>query len=140
MLVHEDSLHNKNTNLDSRFSSEYEHHAHTSASSPSSSTVSLLEMKEAFDAEAQSSQTAAAEHYVSTRSKFLVLAAYFMLNLFLTLSNKNLLGTVSVVDLSHSWWQIHILIHDRPNSPGFLQQSTAPRLPSDALLCSASAR
>ena len=42
----------------------------------------------------ESQQPAPAEHYVSTRVKLLFLAAYFFLNLFLTLSNKSVLGKV----------------------------------------------
>ncbi|KAF7188467.1 GDP-mannose transporter GONST5 [Pseudocercospora fuligena] len=46
------------------------------------------------DIESQSPQKIeAAENYVSTRAKLLFLAAYFFLNLFLTLSNKSVLGT-----------------------------------------------
>lgn len=68
----------------------------TSASDRSSSDSSFeLEagiLKEAQDPESQ--QPIAAEHYVSLRAKLLFLAAYFLLNLFLTLSNKSLLGKV----------------------------------------------
>lgn len=68
----------------------------SSASSISSSSTTAL--KEAQDIESQSPQmTAAAEHYVSVRSKLVFLAAYFFLNLFLTLSNKSVLGTVSML-------------------------------------------
>lgn len=49
-------------------------------------------LKEATDLESQ--QPAPAEHYVSTRAKLSFLAAYFFLNLFLTLSNKSVLGKV----------------------------------------------
>jgi hypothetical protein len=54
-------------------------------------------MKEARDIEAQSSPPPiAAENHVSTKSKFIFLAAYFLLNLFLTLSNKSVLSIVSL--------------------------------------------
>lgn len=49
-------------------------------------------LKEATDLESQ--QPAPAENYVSTRTKLTFLAAYFFLNLFLTLSNKSVLGKV----------------------------------------------
>lgn len=42
----------------------------------------------------ESQQPSPAEHYVSTRAKLLFLGAYFFLNLFLTLSNKSVLGKV----------------------------------------------
>lgn len=75
-----------------RSSSESSSATYTSSSSPE---PPLLQGHErAGDVESQSPQTAAAaEHYVSTRSKLLFLAAYFFLNLFLTLSNKSVLGT-----------------------------------------------
>lgn len=62
------------------------------SSSESTSSSTFLALKEDSDAEAQLSNSLAAEHYVSTRSKLLFLAAYFCLNLFLTLSNKSVLG------------------------------------------------
>lgn len=46
------------------------------------------------NAEAQSSHPTPAEHFVPTRTKLTFLAGYFFLNLFLTLSNKAVLGTV----------------------------------------------
>lgn len=56
------------------------------------STTGLLAVPgpSARDPEAQ--LDVAPEHYVPTRSKLLFLAAYFFLNLFLTLSNKAVLG------------------------------------------------
>lgn len=42
----------------------------------------------------ESQQPTPAENYVSTRTKLAFLAAYFFLNLFLTLSNKSVLGKV----------------------------------------------
>lgn len=61
-------------------------------SSSESSSVQDGLLKESGDVEAQ--QPAPAEHYVSTRMKLLFLGAYFFLNLFLTLSNKSVLGKV----------------------------------------------
>ncbi|KXT14843.1 hypothetical protein AC579_4082 [Pseudocercospora musae] len=63
------------------------------SSSESSSSAPIL--RQSTDIESQSPQKtdAAAENYVSTRAKLLFLAAYFFLNLFLTLSNKSVLGT-----------------------------------------------
>jgi hypothetical protein len=55
-------------------------------------TAGLLEMQQ-HDVESQNA--IAPEHYVSTKAKLLFLAAYFFLNLFLTLSNKAVLGVVS---------------------------------------------
>lgn len=70
----------------------------TESSTSTSSSSSITAPKEARDIESQSPQTtAAAEHYVSVRSKLVFLAAYFFLNLFLTLSNKSVLGTVSML-------------------------------------------
>ncbi|KAK4503433.1 hypothetical protein PRZ48_004348 [Zasmidium cellare] len=60
------------------------------SSSESSLAPSDGLLKEDRDIEAQ--QPAPAEHYVSTRAKLSFLAAYFFLNLFLTLSNKSVLG------------------------------------------------
>ncbi|KXS99287.1 hypothetical protein AC578_6209 [Pseudocercospora eumusae] len=63
------------------------------SSSESSSSEPILRQS-TDDIESQSPQkTDAAENYVSTRAKLLFLAAYFFLNLFLTLSNKSVLGT-----------------------------------------------
>lgn len=64
------------------------------SSSESSSAHDGL-LKESHDVESQ--QPAPAEQYVSTRMKLLFLAAYFLLNLFLTLSNKSVLGKVRKV-------------------------------------------
>ena len=49
-------------------------------------------LKQERDVESQ--QPAPVEHFVSLRVKLLFLAAYFFLNLFLTLSNKSVLGKV----------------------------------------------
>lgn len=67
----------------------------TESSASSSTEDSITRLKESRDLESQSPQaTPVAEHYVSVRSKLVFLAAYFFLNLFLTLSNKSVLGTV----------------------------------------------
>ncbi|CAK1357663.1 unnamed protein product [Cercospora beticola] len=65
----------------------------TESSASSSTTSTTAALKEGRDIEAQSEQTVAAEHHVPARSKLLFLVAYFFLNLFLTLSNKSVLGT-----------------------------------------------
>lgn len=62
------------------------------SSSESSYAASEGLLKEGRDLESQ--QPAPAEHYVSTKAKLFFLAAYFFLNLFLTLSNKSVLGQV----------------------------------------------
>lgn len=71
-----------------------ERHSHEYDSSASSSEDSLL--KEGMDVEAQTRESnnanLATEHTIPLRSKLLFLAAYFALNLGLTLSNKALLG------------------------------------------------
>ncbi|EME46121.1 hypothetical protein DOTSEDRAFT_70200 [Dothistroma septosporum NZE10] len=59
-------------------------------SSLESSSAQIALRKESHDVESQ--QPAPTEHLVSTRIKLLFLAAYFFLNLFLTLSNKSVLG------------------------------------------------
>lgn len=71
----------------------------SSKRSSSESTLAPSEgglLKEERDIEAQ--QPAPAEHYVSTRAKLSFLAAYFFLNLFLTLSNKSVLGKVRAAE------------------------------------------
>lgn len=62
--------------------------------SSSDSSSSEPTLRQSTDIESQNPRnTEAAENYVSTRAKLLFLAAYFFLNLFLTLSNKSVLGT-----------------------------------------------
>lgn len=55
-------------------------------------TTGLLAVPGPNSRDPEAQLDAAPEHYVPTRSKLLFLAAYFFLNLFLTLSNKAVLG------------------------------------------------
>jgi hypothetical protein len=84
----------------------------------------LLELSEERDAESQ--RVVAPEHYVSTKAKLLFLAAYFFLNLFLTLSNKALLGKVRRT-CRHTQLQGHLLIYRRLDTHGYSQLCTLPR-------------
>lgn len=67
-------------------------HERLSSDIAEASTTGLLAVPGPNTRDTESQQDAAPEHYVPTRSKLLFLAAYFFLNLFLTLSNKAVLG------------------------------------------------
>jgi hypothetical protein len=71
----------------------------SSLDTTSSSSIEELR-KEYQDIEAQKQQAAPAEHQISLQKKLLFLAAYFVLNLSLTLSNKALLGKVCFTPFS----------------------------------------
>ena len=67
----------------------------TSHDTSSSASIDSLR-KDFVDIEAQHQPALPAVHQVSVRSKLLFLAAYFLLNLALTLSNKAVLGKVRI--------------------------------------------
>lgn len=68
--------------LSERLDSDYAHN----------SSTGLLAVPGPNTRDPESQQEAPPEHFVPLRSKLLFLAAYFFLNLFLTLSNKAVLG------------------------------------------------
>lgn len=85
------------SSLDDGMASKPEFYQDTSDRSSSESSQAPVNgvLKEARDPESQRP----VEHHVSLRTKLLFLAAYFFLNLFLTLSNKSVLGQVRVLKI-----------------------------------------
>lgn len=61
-----------------------------------SATDGLLKEEQDVEAQKKEEPIVAVEHYVSMKAKMLFLAMYFLLNLTLTISNKAVLGKVSI--------------------------------------------
>lgn len=83
-------------------------------------------LKPEIDVEAQQQTQAPVEHFVSTRTKLIYLAVYFVLNLALTLSNKAVLGKV------RHWRLLLVIIADflrRLHIHGYSQHSMRPQPP-----------